>query len=565
MRCGGKLHDGAVRGAIAMSVMRAGPGDPATILASIPFQDRTLPALLEARCSDSPDRPIVDIAGEVLTWADLDQRSARLAGGLATLGISPGDVVCQMAGNTAAHVVAAFAVARLGAIECPVNTGLRGEPLRHVLSHSGARALLVEASHTERVLPELNQIPAIPFVIIRDGPASDVAGSVVMLEEELEGGRLPDHPIAPWEPATIMYTSGTTGPAKGVVLPHHFAFSTAAVKVGIWGLGPKDVLFSPLPLFHANARYSTLLTACILNARAVIVSRFSASQFWDQVRDAGATEVGTVGTVAPILLERPADERDRDHSVRMMHGAGALPLERREEFERRFGVHLVTGFAMTETSHFSTTSPDDPGRYLGAGRPVPTFRVAILDDEDRAVVRGEVGEIAVRPETPFSIFLHYHRQPEATLEAFRNLWFHTGDLGYLDDDGYLHWVDRRKDAIRRKGEMISSRDVEAAALSFPGVAEAAAIGVPGDLGEEEVKLFVRSEESATIRVEELLEHCRSTLPDFAVPRYYEVVEAFPEGSTHKIDKKALRAAGVGEGTWDATAHHVPPRRGGSSP
>jgi crotonobetaine/carnitine-CoA ligase len=564
MPCGGSLADDVLRGASEVNAMRAGPGDPAALLASIPFEGRTLPALLEARSSDSPDRPIVEIEGEVLTWADLDQRSARLAGGLAALGISPGDVVCQMASNTVGHVVAAFSVARLGAIECPVNTGLRGEPLRHVLSHSGARALLVEASHTERVLPELHQTAAIPLVVVRGGPVFDVAGRVVMREEELEGGRLSAHPVAPWEPATIMYTSGTTGPAKGVVLPHHFAFSTAAVKVGIWGLGPQDVLFSPLPLFHANARYSTLLTACILNARAVIVSRFSASQFWDQVRNAGATEVGTVGTVAPVLLERPADRRDRDHSVRMMHGAGALPLERREEFERRFGVHLVTGFSMTETSHFSTTAPDDPGRYLGAGRPVPTFRVAILDDEDRPVATGKVGEIAVRSEIPFSIFLGYHRQPEATLEAFRNLWFHTGDLGYLDGGGYLHWVDRRKDAIRRKGEMISSRDVEAAALSFPGVAEAAAIGVPGDLGEEEVKLVVRGE-GATVRVEKLLEHCRSELPDFAVPRYYEMVEEFPRTSTHKIDKRALRSASVGKRTWDAAAHHALPQSGGSSP
>ena len=348
-----------------------------------------------------------------------------------------------------------------------------------------------------------------------------------------------------------MYTSGTTGPAKGVVLPHHFAFSAAAVKVGIWGLGQDDVLFSPLPLYHSNARYSTLLTACILDARAVIVERFSASRFWQQVVDAGATEVGTVGTVAPILLERPPDPLERQHRVRMMHGAGALTLPQREAFEERFGLRLVTGFAMTETSHFSTTSPDDAGRYRGAGRPVPGFTVSVLDDHDTPVEVGAVGEIAVRPEMPFAMFTGYHNNPSATAEAFANLWFHTGDYGSLDEDGFLRWVDRKKDAIRHKGEMIASRDVEAAAVSFPGVVEAAAIGVPADLGEEDVKLFVRPESGAIIALPGLLRHCTDVLPDFAVPRYFVVLDELPRTSTHKVDKRALRQKDTAGSDWDA--------------
>jgi crotonobetaine/carnitine-CoA ligase len=291
----------------------------------------------------------------------------------------------------------------------------------------------------------------------------------------------------------------------------------------------------------------------VLGARAVIVERFSASRFWDQVRAAGATEVGTVGTVAPILLERPEAASDTDHRVRMMHGAGALVPERRALFERRFGVRLVTGFSMTETSHVATTSPDDPGRYKGAGRPVPGFRVAILDDADRALPAGAVGEIAIRPELPFAMFLGYHRDEAATLAACRNLWFHTGDLGHLDADGYLHWVDRRKDAIRRRGEMISSADVEAAALAHPAVAEAAAVGVPGDLGEEEVLLVVRARDGAGVDERALVEHCRANLPDFAVPRYVRVVAELPRTSSHKVAKAELRREGVAAGVWDAQA------------
>jgi crotonobetaine/carnitine-CoA ligase len=449
-------------------------------------------------------------------------------------------------------VVTIFAAALLGAIECPVNTALRGAALRHVFDHSQGLVLLVEEEHLERAEPELRGSEAIPLVVVIDGRARTIGARTVLPVDELPLGPDPP-PVAPnpADPATLMYTSGTTGPAKGVLLPQHFVFTTAAVKIGLWGLGPADVLFSALPLFHSNARYSTLLTACVLNARAVVVHAFSASRFWEQVREAGATEVGTVGTVAPVLLQRPPAPGDRDHRVRMMHGAGALPAEQRLVFESRFGVRLVTGFAMTETSHFSTTSPDDPGRHRAAGRPVPSFEVAVLDDADQAMEAGAIGEIAVRPRIPYSMLLGYYRDPEATAATFRNLWFHTGDVGRLDADGYLHWVDRRKDAIRRKGEMISSQDVEAAALGHASVAEAAAVGVPAELGEEEVKLVVRLRSGASLDPAELLGHCRRSLPDFAVPRYYEIVDELPRTSTHKVEKHRLRQAGIGARTWDA--------------
>ncbi|HEX6026916.1 MAG TPA: AMP-binding protein [Solirubrobacter sp.] len=486
-----------------------------------PFARRTLVALLEDR--RPADAPFLEIAGERCSWADLRERATDFSRRLASLGVGRGDVVCQLAGNTLDHVVTTFAVARLGAIECPVNTGLQGPSLRHVLNHSGAKVILVEAPFAEQV------------EAVRDG----LDAVIVARGEKLPAVDAPTADVRPGDPATIMYTSGTTGPAKGVVLPHHFAFATAAVKASAWGLTADDVLFTPLPLFHSNARYSTLLTAAIVGARAVVVERFSASRFWDQVRDSGATEIGTVGTVPAILLERPPSPRDRDHRVRMMHGAGALAPARRREFEERFGIALVTGFAMTETSHFATGSPDDPLRAAGSGRPVPGFQVAILDDDDHVLPAGETGEIAVRPNVPFSMFLGYHRQPEATLEAMRNQWFHTGDLGRIDAEGILHWSDRKKDAIRRRGEMISSQDVEAAVQGFPGVAAVAAVGIPGELGEEEVALFLRAEPG--LDLDALAAHCAATLPRFAVPSRYEIVDEFPLTETMKVDKKRLRA------------------------
>jgi len=524
-------------------LLAAGPGDPRTLLAAVPFERRTLAALLDDRTP--ADDLFLEIADRRLTWAELADLAHAQAGRLAGLGVGRGDVVCQVDGNSLAHVVTALAIARLGAVECPVNARLKGAPLAHVLRDSGARVVIAGAAYADVV-----RAAGAPAVLVVRGTNSPPSGTVA--EEELAVGAVRRADVAPGDPATIMYTSGTTGPAKGVVLPHHFAFSTAAVKVGMWGLGPDDVLFTALPLFHSNGRYSTLLTAAIVGCRAVVVERFSASRFWDEVRAAGATEVATVGTLAPILLERAPGAGDRDHSVRMMHGAGALPLERRAEFEERFGVRLVTGFAMTETSHFSTCSPDDDDRHAASGRPVPGFTVAILDEHGGRLGPGEVGEIAVRPETPYSMFLGYHGRPEATLEAFRGLWFHTGDLGYLDDRGLLHWTDRLKDAIRRKGEMISSQDVEAAALQFGAVAEAAAVGVPGELGEQEVKLFVRASDGARLDFQALRGHCEQALPAFAVPRFYARVDEFPKTSTHKIDKKRLPAA-AGVDDWDAAS------------
>jgi crotonobetaine/carnitine-CoA ligase len=518
------------------------PRDP---LDTIPLSERTLGGLLAVRSRARPAHPVVEVSGTRLTWSDLAERSAHLAYGLADIGVRKGDVVCQLSGNTAAHVVAMFAIARLGAIECPVNTGLRGAVLRHVLTHSGAAVVLAEPEQLDRLAPEMTGRGGPNTLIVTgDHGGVTVPGVTVIVEAEMRGGRFSDAEVLPGDPATLMYTSGSTGPAKGVLHAHHFAFATAAVKASMWGLTSNDVLFSALPLFHANARYSTLLTACVLDARAVIVARFSASRFWAQVGAAQATEVGTVGAVAPILLAHPEHPDERRHHVRMMHGAGTLSPAQRQEFERRFRVRLVNGFSMTETSHVATSSPDDPNRYRGAGKPAPGFEVVILDDDDRAVPPGVVGQIAVRPGRPYSMFLGYHRDPEATLAASRNLWFHTGDVGFLDSDGYLHWVDRRHDVIRRRGEMISSRDVEQAALSYPHVAEAAAVGVPAELGEEEVFLLVRVNPGSDVDLGDLEGHCRAALPDFAVPRFYKVVDDFPYTDTHKIAKHVLKSMGL---------------------
>ncbi len=499
-------------------------------------------SLCVARTQEHPDRVALDFDGERWTWAELIEAAEGLAGGLTEAGVAAGDVVCHMSPNHSEAVVTMLGLLRLGAVECPVNAGLRGEQLAHVLNHSGARVLILDGSLADRVAEQLPSAPGVHTVVLRGGGQAP-EGVAPVGYDELRGSGLrppPFRPPRPGDPMNIIYTSGTTGPAKGAVLPQAFPIEQARIKIEQWGLTSDDVLFSALPLYHVNARFSTLGTALVVDGRAALVSRFSASTFWDQVRAAGATEVGVVGAVSSILLRQQSGPADRDHNVRMMHGAAGIPMDRRADFEERFGLRLVTGFAMTETGHFSTTSPDDPMRYRASGRPVPQYEVAVVDAQDNEVPPGALGELVVRPRVRGVMMTGYHRQPEATEAAFQNSWFHTGDLATIEDDGYIRWVDRAADAIRRRGEMISSTEVERAVCDFEAVAECAAVGVPSDLGEEEVKLVVTAEPGRVIEPVELARHCEVTLPDFCRPRYLEIIEELPKTATHKINKHQLR-------------------------
>ena len=506
------------------------------------IEHRDLWSLCEKRTAEHPDRIVLDFDGRLWTWAELIAAAESLAGGLAAAGVARGEVVGHMSPNHPEAVVTMLALLRLGAAECPVNAGLRGDQLAHVLDHSGARVLIVDGSLADRVAEQLPAAPGVRTVVMRgDGQALEGVTMADYGELRRSGDRPPPFRTpSPGDPMNSIYTSGTTGPAKGAVLPQAFPIEQARIKIEQWGLTAGDVMFSALPLYHVNARFSTLGTALVVDGRAALVSHFSASTFWDQVRAAGATEVGVVGAVSSILLRQQAGPADRDHKVRMMHGAAGIPMDRRAKFEDRFGLRLVTGFAMTETGHFSTTSPDDPMRYRASGRPVPQYEVAVVDADDAEVPPGSVGELVVRPRVPGVMMTGYHRQPEATQAAFRNGWFHTGDLATIEADGYVRWVDRAADAIRRRGEMISSTEVERAVCELDTVAECAAVGVPSELGEEDVKLVVVAEPGQAIDPAALQRHCQAALPDFCQPRYLEVLDELPKGATHKVNKPQLR-------------------------
>lgn len=277
-------------------------------------------------------------------------------------------------------------------------------------------------------------------------------------------------------------------------------------------------------------------------------SSLTVSGFWDEVRRHGATHLSLFGPLYLMLWGLPAAEDDADNPAQV--SVGYCPVEIHEAFERRFGLRIYSSYALSEAIMVAYSTPEDLPPPGTAGRPNPDFDVRLLDDEDEEVPLDEVGEICVRPRRPFAMFSGYHNDPAGTAEAFRNLWFHTGDLGRIDSSGYLTFVDRKADYIRRRGENISSYEVEQVIMRFPDVAEVAVHGVPSDIGEEEVKATVRLRPGVELHYSALLDHCSGQMPYYAVPRYIEVVDDLPRSPIGRVQKFRLKEAGVTTATFD---------------
>jgi crotonobetaine/carnitine-CoA ligase len=344
----------------------------------------------------------------------------------------------------------------------------------------------------------------------------------------------------------ILYTSGTTGPSKGVVLTHRANLRLATAVVENVETGPEDVLYTAFPLFHVAARFVSIVPAMLSGGRVVVHRRFSASRFWDICRAEGVTAVHYLGTLPMMLFKQPPSPRDRDHRVRVAYGAG-MPPAIWQAFKDRFGIHHVLelygsteqGIVSINTRHHET---------LGTcGPPVSFASVEIHDEQDLPLPNGSPGEIVVRPEEEGIFFRGYYGMAEETLRAWRNLWFHTGDRGKFDAEGNLVFLGRLKDSIRRRGENVSAFEVEQVADAHPAVAESAAVGVPSDLGEEEILLVVVPSDSP-LDPAEVVHHCAERLPHFAVPRYIRIVDRLPKTPSQRVRKFELGF--IDNSTWD---------------
>lgn len=493
-----------------------------------------------------------------LTFGDVDSMTDRVAAGLVAQGVRPTDHVAVMLPNCAEFLYVIFGLARIGAVAVPINTALRGELLRHTLSSSDSSTMVVDAGYVDRLAPLLTRLPSLRRVVVRSDAAAaerlDALGKPAVPLSALlgHGADPPRVDVAFSDLQAIMYTSGTTGPSKGAMVSHSLALTCALDSLDFmdrWG----KTIYCPLPLFHAAGLWDGVLSALLSGGSIAIVDRFSASRFWDDVRSFDAQVAMGVFAMIPILLNQPATPRDKDHPLETFY-MGKSKLD--QPLRDRFGVRSVETYTSTEVG-IATASPYGEWKLGSCGRAHDErFELAVVDENDLEVAPGEAGELVVRPKQPFVMTTGYYNAPDATAARFRNMWFHTGDRVWRDDDGYFYFMDRMSDCIRRRGENISAFDLECEVNLHPAVLESAAVGVPSEMAEEDVKLTVVRSEDAALDAEELLAYCRERLPGYMVPRYVEFLDALPRTATDKVAKYLLREAGdsgVTPATWDAAA------------
>ncbi len=524
-------------------------------------QQRTLPAMLRHQASAFGDRPALSIAGSRWTHAQAPGVVAQRAGALqGSAGVQRGDRVAILCGNRIECLETFLACGWIGAVSVPLNTASMGPQIQYFLANSGARLLVIEHALVERLATaELGQtaLQAIWVVGAPEVPPPRIGG-VPCAAYPAAGEAVDAAAVQPGDPLAILYTSGTTGPAKGVVCPQAQFYWWGANTASILGVGEEDVLATTLPLFHINA-LNTYAQAALTGAEVVYTPRFSASGFWPTMQSCGATVVYLLGAMVPILLAQPEGEGERAHRVRIGLGPG-VPAAAGADFRRRTGVQLLEGYGSTETNFVLATRPDAPGDGV-MGWLQPGFEARVADADDNPLPDGEAGELLLRAHEPHAFASGYFNMPDKTVEAWRNLWFHTGDRVVREKtDGAFRFIDRLKDAIRRRGENISSYEVEQVLLSHSAVATVAVYPVGSELAEDEVMASLIAQPGAAIDLPELARYCEARLPYFAVPRYIDLVADLPRTENGKVQKFKLRERGITASTWDRLPAGSPQRR-----
>ena len=525
----------------------------------------TVNELLDRRLSDDPHGEYLDVVGTKLSAAEVASAANRIAGALAAMGVRRGDRVATLVENSAEALLAWWGIVRGGAVAVPINTAYKGQYLRHQLVDSGARVLVVESALADRAARVTAEAPELGHVVVIGGAGEDLPGAVAHTWDGVLAGddADPGVTVRPKDLATFIYTGGTTGLSKGCMLSHNY-HEVLTRQIGIcWRRTADDVVWTPLPLFHFNAIVTAVLGPLVYGGRAAIYRRFSVSNFWPEMNRVGATVTSTLGTMAYLLahdVDRPEMPRsgapEANTSLRLI-GAAPLPVEVDAILKERFGVDTFSGaYGTTEASLVSWQPPGVTNKPNAAGVTNDEFfDVRIFDDDDNELPRGADGEIVLRPKRPHTMFEGYWGRPEATVEASRNWWYHTGDVGRIDDEGFLFFVDRKADYLRRRGENISSFEVERILMSHGALADVAVHAVPSELTEDDLKITATLAEGATVTEEELFRWCIDELPYFALPRYIEFRGELPRSPVGRVLKRDLRAEGPGE-AWDAEASGI---------
>jgi crotonobetaine/carnitine-CoA ligase len=510
-----------------------------------PLKQRTIGHLLADKAARVGDSTWLIFGEQRYTYAQAHDLSSRYANGFRELGVGKGDHVAVMMANCPEFIWTIWGLGKLGAVSVPLNTAARGDLLRYFITQSDSIGVVVSAELSGRVAEALGTDHRVRTFFTLGGADARLAecgaDCVDLVTFAGASAEAPDiAAVLASDPQYIMYTSGTTGPSKGVISPHSQAHGVGRSLTLNFGYRPDDVLYTCLPLFHGNALWYSCYAALWADCALAVSPRFSASTFWDEIRATGATQFNSLGAMTNILLRAPASPGDREHCVRQ---SMIVPLSRESyrEVSERFGVRVTSLYAMTETFAVTMFTPDDPEhKGASAGKPRGLAELQIVSDEDDPLPAGDVGEICVRPCERGIIMSGYYKMPEATVRDTRDLWLHTGDRGRIDSDGYLYFVDRKKEAIRRRGENISAYEVEMLIAKHPSVLEVAAVPVASELSEDEVMVFVVCRSGCVVGEEELVRFANHNMAHFMVPRFVHFIEALPKTASEKIEKYKLK-------------------------
>lgn len=524
-----------------------------------PAERRNLQELIRHAGLHQSQQNVLTIGDRIYTGQQLVDTAGRSAAFLRRNGVRPGDRVVVSSPNRSEVIDLFLGCAWSGATFVPLNPALRGDLLRHQLRAAAPSMVVFDLTTAENIYAASDVIAGggSAYVVVYTEPLDGVAGVVPTLPAELETIAIEysldfdvvePAVVGPESTAAILFTSGTTGPSKGVVMPHGQFFWWTVICTEALQLTDDDILYNCLPLFHTNA-LTTLLQAIGAQAKAVIGPKFSVSEFWNRLQEVGATVTFTLGAMNTMLWNRrPLEDEFGSSGLRLILGPGIESAIKRG-FEDHFKVQVAEGFGMTEIGvAFYTPVGQRTEGVLGF--PHPDYDVALVDTYDRRVTPGMVGELVIRPRQSSLISTGYFNDPEATETSRRNLWFHTGDLVSMDSSGMYRYFDRLKDSIRRRGENISSFELESVFLNHPDVVSAAAVAVPSELGEDEVMVCLQLAEVRKPAPEELISFAEPHLPVYALPRYLRLLLTMPLTANGKISKKVLRDEGITPDVWE---------------
>jgi crotonobetaine/carnitine-CoA ligase len=511
----------------------------------LPDLPPTLHRLLEQRAAEAPDRRFLLHEGRWWTFGELELYARSIALELLAIGVGRGDHVVVMMPSSARYIALWFAISKIGAVEVPVNGAYRGEVLRHILGTAKPKVALVESEH--RAVFDAVCEEAIPIRDVHDPADARFAWNPSRTDEL--AALDPGVTTQASDPASIIFTSGTTGLSKGVVVSHHHQITFGHFFAEIVHFAADDTAYNFLPFFHVAAKFETI-GAMLSCGRMMLRSGFSLSGFWPDVREGGATLCVAVGGLCHMLNGRAPTPDDANNPLRLIY-AVPIPWEFKDKFEARFGLKLVEAYGSTEASLPLYTRLGEETPRGACGRVSEHFEVTVQDEAGNVLPAGVPGEICIRARHAQTMMTGYLGLPEKTEEAMRGGWFHSGDRATMDSEGFVFFLDRTNDAIRRRGENISSFEVERALNAHPEVAEVAVVPVRADIGEDEVKAVVVLRQGSTLTPEALLEFAASTMPYFMVPRYIEYRMELPRTETMKVRKVDLRLEGITPKTWDA--------------